>query len=188
MSTDLKQRFINMNNFLPTTVEQFICDTGLDLSIDFLPSQYEQYKTNNDNALYCSPSVLTQVLIRLKPFFGITRFATYTTNPTKAVNTMHSFLTTFFDVCCIKPVTSTIEASPNAVVEVAYVTADYSNIDDIINTTKNAVVIENLNREGIIEKINNYKRNNVLSYYITEDTDNPVTSALVVYKNLAMFE
>jgi len=172
------------------TVEQFICNYGLDKTIDFLPTQYDQYKTDDENGLYCSPQVLAQILIRLKPFFGITNFTTYPNNLTQQVRNTHNFISTFFDVCSIKPVTSTVTNDSNHKTDIAYVTSNYdiNELDNIIKNTTNAIVVEDINRNAIIQRIAQFKTHNVISYYFTDNTNNPVSSAMVLYKNFAMFE
>lgn len=190
MATNLKQRFTEMTSFLPNAVELFICSTGLDKTIDFLPAEYDNYKVDDENALYCSPKVFAQVLIRLKPFFGITNFTTYPGELTQQTRNTHNFLSTFFDVCSIKPVTSTITNNSNNKTDIAYVTSnfDINELDNIIKNTNNAIIVEDINRDKIIQKLPQYKPHNVISYYFTEGTNNPVSSAMVIYKNFAMFE
>lgn len=189
MSATLKQRILGMNNFLNTYVEEFICNTGLDETIDFLPIEYTKYKSTNDDALYCHPYILGEILQRLKGVIGINTFTTYSPNPTKQVTNTHNFLSTFFEVCSVRLVRSVI-TKDIICSEVAYITHDYNldDIDKVIEHTKNVVIIENINRLELLQILDKHKRYNVISYYYANNTTNPIASTAIIYKDFDMFE
>lgn len=189
MSLTLKERFQGMNNFLNTYVEQFICDTGLDETIDFLPIEYTKYKRTDGEPLYCHPYILGEVLQRLKGFIGVNSFTTYTKNSTKQITSTHNFITTFLDVCSVRLVKSQI-ADNICNSDISYITYNYNleHLDDIINSTKNVIIVENINRLELIQALDKHRRHNVVSYYYADNTTNPIASVAIIYKDFDMFE
>lgn len=189
MSATLKQRFLGMNNFLNAYVEEFICNTGLDETIDFLPVDYTKHKSANEDALYCHPYILGEILQRLKGFIGVNSFTTYTSNSNKQITNTHNFISTFLDVCSVRFVKTSL-AKEVIDSDVSYITSDYNlgDIDKVIDHTKNVIIIENINRLELLQILDKHKRHNVISYYHANNTTNPVASIAIVYKDFDMFE
>lgn len=190
MIQELQSKFSSMAEFSPEYVEKFICNLGLSDRIDFLSEQYKQYFKSEGFRLYCSPSVLAQVLVRLRPFLNISSFNFYTNiEPIEYDIYINQLFEAFFANSSIKDVECVItdEIAP---CDIAYVSENVpiKNISAIIERTKNVIIIENLYDFDKLEVIQSYKNDNVISYYIEEGTDNPKSSVAILFKSLAMFE
>ena len=189
MPATIKTRFETMGNFLDSYVEEFICDTGLDESIDFLSLEYTKYKSGDNNALYCHPYTLSRILISLKGFIGVNSFTTYTHSANKQRVNTHNFISTFLEVCSVRPITTRI-VQDDIESDVSYITNDYSldKIDSVIQQTKNVIIIENIHRIELINHLDKHSRHHIISYYHAKHTTNPIASAAIIYKDFSMFD
>lgn len=190
MIEELQTKFSQMKEFSPTYVENFICELGLSDEIDFLPDNYKKHFKNENFRLYFSPSVLAHTLIRLKPFLNVKSFTFYTTlEPIEYDIYFNQLFQAFFNNSSINEVECII-TDEIVQSDISYISENVSNsqLKGIIENTKNVIVVENLYNISRLEEVMKFKKDNVISYYIEENTDNPKTSVAILYKSLAMFE
>lgn len=190
MIQELQSKFKSMTEFSPEYVEKFICKLGLSDEINFLPTEYKEYFKDTGYRLYCSPSVLAHILVRIKPFINVSSFNFYTSiEPIEYDIYFNQLFQAFFANSSIKDVECIItdEVSP---CDIAYISENMpcSCIESIIQNTKNVIIIENLYDFNKLEHIQLYKNNCVISYYVQENADNPKSSVAILFKSLAMFE
>lgn len=190
MIQELQSKFKSMTEFSPEYVEKFICNLGLSDQINFLPEQYKQYFKDSGYRLYCSPSVLAHILIRLRPFINVSNFNFYTNiEPIEYDIYFNQLFEAFFSNSSIKDVECVITDEISQC-DIAYVSENVpiSSIKSIIQNTKNVIIIENLYDFNKLDHLQLYKNDCIISYYVEENTDNPKSSVAILFKSLAMFE
>lgn len=190
MIQELQTKFKSMTDFNPEYVEKFICNLGLSDDINFLPASYKEHYKNEGYRLYCSPYVLAHTLIRLRPFLNVSTFNFYINcEPIEYDIYFNQLFEAFFHNSSIKNVECIITDEISQC-DIAYVSENVpkGKIGEIIESTKNVIVIENLYDFFKLELLQQYEKDNIISYYIQEGADNPKSSVAIMYKSLAMFE
>ena len=190
MDHTLYEKVKNIKSADYITFHNFVCNLGISDDVTFLDDDYKQYFKSDGYRLYFSPVVLAEVLLRLKSFIGINTFNYYINyEPIEYDYNLFDLYEAFLKCVSIKPIECTILDTPKEC-DISYICdgMSISTIENILNLTKNVIIIENLYNTDIIDYIQQKKKDYVISYYMHPNADNPKSSVAILYKNLEMFD
>lgn len=167
LKEDLVTRIKHLPNFLPETVEKFI----------------NEYKAETE--LEYPTELLSEILIRLKPFFKINKFNYFTNDYSKDDNLLLELFKAFHTVCNITSFEIDYCANVDINGDIAFITCSvpHDAIVPILENTKNVVIIEYEKSENLDKFLKRVKKDHVVIKYPSEEF-----SVIVIYKNFAMFD
>lgn len=187
---ELINKFKSLQTFSPTNVEKLICEFGISDKFNCLPKEYDKYLTDSEDSLYFSPVVLAELLVRLKPFININSLNYYTNiEPISYDLSFNFILSNFIELNSIVQTECAITDEISNC-DIAYVTdnIEISKFKDIIDKTKNVIIIEDLHNMERLECIQQFKSLCVISYHVHDGIDNPKSSVAILVKSFEMFE